>query len=256
MSTLDPATAVMQARSALARATTGYASWLDPDAAARHDSLVTAIYLDHPQRAISEHRSPVVLEVSDVAPVPVRDRIRARVRLFGTAAASQQTTHGIHIQPTHVHLDTGGATIALDPVDLWRAEPDPLALAEAGLLGHLDSCHPDTMEMLARLVPDEFRAQAGRIAPVALDRGGIVLRVEHTSGHIDVRLHFARNLTHACEAADALAALLRSGEAPAPVARGARRRSPLAALMDAGPAATRICAPTIPATPGTRGPAR
>lgn len=252
MSTPDLDLVTTQARSVLARATSGHARWLDPEAAERHDSLVTAIYLDHPERPVSGHRSPVMLEISDPAPVPVRDRVRARVRLCGEAARSNQTAHGIHIQPVSVHFESDGATVAVNPVDLWRAEPDPLALAEAGLLGHLDSCHPETMDLLARLIPDELRARARRIAPVALDRSGIVLRVEHTSGHTDLRLAFTRDITDASEAADAMAALLHLGDPPPAELRETRRHSLLTALLEAGPAAARICAPRHTTSPGTR----
>lgn len=239
----DADAAVAQARSVLARATTGYARWLEPDAAERHGSLVTAIYLDHPAATALEYRSPVALEVSDPAPVPVRERVRARVRLFGQAAPSSRAARGIHLQPTTVHFETGDDTVALDPVALWHTEPDPLALAEAGLLGHLHSCHPETMGMLARLIPKEFHSEARSLAPLALDRSGIVLRVEHMSGHIDVRLPFGRDVTNPCEAADAIAALVGIADSPPPEVRESRRRNLLTALMGVGPAAARICAP-------------
>lgn len=232
-----------QARSVLARATSGHAHWLAPDAAERHDTLVTAIYLDHPARPACAHRSPVVLEISDPAPVPVRDRVRARVRLHGAAMPSREVANGIHLTPTSVDFETGGTTVAVDPVDLWLAEPDPLALAEAALLGHLDSCHPEAVDRLGRLIPEEIRAHARRVAPVALDRLGIVMRVEHASGHSDVRLEFDRDVADATQVADAMAALLgHDGPAPAEVGE-AGRGGLLTQLMEAGPAAARICAP-------------
>jgi hypothetical protein len=138
VSTLDLDLATAQARSVLARATSAHASWLDPESTERNGSLVTAIYLDHPGRPTSGHRSPVVLEIADPAPVPVRDRVRAAVRLYGDAARSGEAVHEVRIQPVSVQLETGGTTVTLNPVDLWLAEPDPLALAEAELLGHLD----------------------------------------------------------------------------------------------------------------------
>lgn len=241
---LDLDLANAQARSVLARATSGHATWLDPESAERHDSHVTAIYLDHPDLPPSGHRSPAMLEIADPAPVPVRDRIRATVRIYGDAAHSGEVAHGIRIQPASVRLQTSGATLTLSPVDLWLAEPDPLALCEAALLGHLDSCHPETMEMLAGLIPDEIRAHARRLAPIALDRAGIVLRVEHAVGHVDVRLAFPREATDPDQAAQALAALLGAAEPwGAAAGRGARRRGLMAALLGAGPAAARICAP-------------
>lgn len=254
MSTLDLDLAIAQARSVLARATSGHATWLDPEYAERHDSLVTAIYLDHPEQPASGHRSPVMLEIADPAPVPVRDRVRATVRVYGDAARSGEDAHGLRIQPGSVHLETGGRTLTLNPVDLWLAEPDPLALCEAELLGHLDSCHPETVDMLAALIPDEFRAHARRIAPIALDRSGIVLRVEHAAGHLDVRLAFPVEATDPDQAAQALAALLGAAEPSGPTdGKGARRRGLLAAVLGAGPAAARICTPRSTSTPSTHG---
>lgn len=257
MTTADLDLATAQARSVLARATSGHATWLDPESAERHDSHVTAIYLDHPDLPPSGHRSPVMLEIADPAPVPVRDRIRATVRIYGDAARSGEVTHGIRIQPASVHLQTSGATLTLNPVDLWLAEPDPLALCEAQLLGHLDSCHPETMDMLAGLIPDEFRAHARRIAPIALDRAGIVLRVEQAVGHLDVRLAFPREATDAEQAARALAVLLSAALPSAPVeGKAAMRRGLMAALLEAGPAAARICAPRSTTTHSARDPRR
>lgn len=250
MSTLDLDRATTQARSVLARAASGHATWLDPESAERHDSLVTAIHLDHPEQPPSGHRSPVMLEIADPAPVPVRDRVRATVRVYGDAERTGEVAHGIRIQPVSVHLETGGTTLALNPVDLWLTEPDPLALCEAGLLGHLDSCHSETMEMLAGLIPDTIRADARRLAPIALDRAGIVLRVEHAVGHVDVRLAFPREATDPDQAARALAALFGAAEPCGPAeGKGARWRGFMAALLGAGPAAARICAPQSTTTP-------
>lgn len=254
MNTHDLHLVTAHARSVLARATSGHAHWPASTGAGGHDSLVTSVHLDHPGRPCCAHRSPVELEIADPAPVAVRDRIRARVRLRGAAVRMRNDAHGIHIQPTTVHFETDGATVELNPVALWRAEPDPLALVEAGLLGHLDSCHPETMALLARLVPDELRVDARRIAPLALDRGGIVVRVEHLVGHVDVRLSFDRDVTQADQAPDAMAALLGLADPLAPEVEEPRRHSLLTAIMRAGPAAARLCAPrstTPPSSPGS-----
>lgn len=254
MSDRDIHLVTARARSVLARMTSGHAHWPASAHADGQDSLVTSVHLDQPERPRCAHRSPVVLEIPDPAPVAVRDRIRARVRLRGAAVRMRGEAHGINIQPTAVHFETDGATIELDPVDLWRAEPDPLALAEATLLGHLDGCHPETMTRLARLVPDEIRAHARRIAPLALDRGGIVVRVEHLVGHVDVRLPFDRDVTRAEQAPLAMAALLDLADPPGPEVTETRRHGLWTAIMQAGPAAARICAPrgaTPPSPPGS-----
>ncbi len=50
-----------------------------------------------------------------------------------------------------------------------------------------------------------------------------------------------------------MAALLGIGDPPSTEVKDSRRRSLLTALMGAGPAAARICAPKSTTSPGTRG---
>jgi len=97
-----------------------------------------------------------VLEFADVAPVPVRNRIRARLWLAG----------------------------------YFIPEDGPLALAEAHLLTHLADCHPDAVERLTRLVDHASLYGAVRVQPVAVDRHGLTLRIERNRAHGDVRLPF------------------------------------------------------------------
>jgi len=202
----------------------------------------------------------VVLEIADPAPVAVRDRLRATVRLYGDGVRIGDLEPGIRIRPVSVLLETGGTTLSLDPSELWLAEPDPLARAEGPILGHLDSRHPETVSMLAQLIPAEIRADARRIAPITLDRYGIVLRLEYAVDHHDVRLAFPTELSNPGQVAHALAGLLGIGGCRC--GRGAtdlRRGGPLAAMLDAGDAAAQICAPhglTSARNPNTEGSGR
>ncbi|MEU6549538.1 DUF2470 domain-containing protein [Streptomyces sp. NPDC046915] len=128
-----------------------------------------------------------VLEFADVAPVPVRHRIRARLWLAGWFAAEDGQ---LAFRPTRVVLrrSSGAALVGLD--EFAAATPDPLAPVEARLLTHLADAHPDAVERLTRLVdPDSLHA-ATRVAPLAVDRHGLTLRIERARAHADVRLPF------------------------------------------------------------------
>ncbi|MEU1186294.1 DUF2470 domain-containing protein [Streptomyces sp. NPDC005859] len=128
-----------------------------------------------------------VLEFADVAPVPVRGRIRARLWLAGWF-----TPEGGHLafHATRVVLrePAGAVVVAVD--EFAGAEPDPLATAEAHLLTHLADAHPDAVERLARLVRRESLHGAVRVQPLAVDRHGLTLRIERAGSHGDVRLPF------------------------------------------------------------------
>ncbi|MFI8191757.1 DUF2470 domain-containing protein [Streptomyces sp. NPDC085946] len=130
-----------------------------------------------------------VLEFADVAPVPVRHRIRARLWLAGWFAAEDGA---LAFRPTRVVLrqPSGAVVVGLD--EFAAAAPDPLAVAEARLLTHLADCHPDAVERLTRLVDHASLHGAVRVQPLAVDRHGLTLRIERVRAHGDVRLPFHR----------------------------------------------------------------
>lgn len=130
-----------------------------------------------------------VLEFADVSPVPVRNRIRARLWMAGWFSVEGEQ---LAFRPTRVVLrQTSGATV-VDLDDFAAAEPDPLATAEAGLLTHLADCHGDAVERLTRLVEPESLHGAVKVQPLAVDRHGLTLRIERARAHGDVRLAFHR----------------------------------------------------------------
>ncbi|MCX4767011.1 DUF2470 domain-containing protein [Streptomyces sp. NBC_01275] len=128
-----------------------------------------------------------VLEFADVAPVPVRSRIRARLWLAGWFVPEDGC---LAFQPTRVVLKppTGAVVVGLE--EFAAAAPDPLAAAEAQLLTHLADAHPDAVERLTRLVRPESLHSAVRVQPLAVDRHGLTLRIERSRTHGDVRLPF------------------------------------------------------------------
>ncbi|MEU6776813.1 DUF2470 domain-containing protein [Streptomyces sp. NPDC046759] len=128
-----------------------------------------------------------VLEFADVAPVPVRGRIRARLYLSGPLVPDRGT---LLLRPARVVLRQSCGPVAVDLDDYADARPDPLAGAEARLLTHLARAHPDAVERLTRLVRPESLHAATRVVPLAVDRHGLTLRIERTRAHGDVRLPF------------------------------------------------------------------
>ncbi|MEU2898102.1 DUF2470 domain-containing protein [Streptomyces sp. NPDC001273] len=128
-----------------------------------------------------------VLEFADAAPVPVRDRIRARLWLAGWFSAQDGA---LAFQPTRVVLRQASGAVLVDLDDFATGAPDPLATAEARLLTHLADCHADAVERLTRLVDMGSLHGAVRVQPLAVDRHGLTLRIERVRADGDVRLPF------------------------------------------------------------------
>ncbi|WP_432073957.1 DUF2470 domain-containing protein [Streptomyces wuyuanensis] len=159
-----------------------------------------------------------VMEITDVAPVAVRQRIRGRARLAGwlTAVRNEDRArferllterHPEHF-PAHtgadhpawmlVRLETGEISVddlwgagCVEPADLGAAEPDPLGRHEAELLQHLHSAHGDQVRGLAGLLGERGGAAVREVVPLALDRFGLRLRLTTVEGlGFDARFDF------------------------------------------------------------------
>jgi hypothetical protein len=128
-----------------------------------------------------------VLEFADVAPVPVRSRIRARLWMAGWFV--HEDGH-LAFRATRVVLRPPSGAVVVDLDEFAAAAPDPLATAEARLLTHLADCHADAVERLTRLVDSDSLHGAVRVQPLAVDRHGLTLRIERARAHGDVRLAF------------------------------------------------------------------
>ncbi|MER6160100.1 DUF2470 domain-containing protein [Streptomyces sp. NPDC001868] len=131
-----------------------------------------------------------VLEFADVAPVPVRNRIRARLWIAGWFAPKNPKDGDLEFRPTRIVLREPSGAVVVDLDEFAAAEPDPLATAESRLLTHLADAHPDAVERLTRLVPHDSLHGAVRVQPLAVDRHGLTLRIERARGNGDVRLTF------------------------------------------------------------------
>ncbi len=166
--------------------------------------------------------------VSDRAPVPLRDPVRAQLWLSGWLAPvgprdeRAALDEFADVRPAEVLLDVGrsAALVRLDlaevvlgenrdctdvgPGDFLAARPDPLAAVEADVLRHLDRDHPDFLALLGRLVPTGAAGTDDVLRPLGLDRFGVRLRIERPSGFHDLRLPFLRPLTCAGQLGPAL----------------------------------------------------
>ncbi|MEU5001224.1 DUF2470 domain-containing protein [Streptomyces sp. NPDC021622] len=129
-----------------------------------------------------------LLELADVSPVPVRDRIRARLWLSGSLVPDGER---FVVAPTCAVLhDATGERIGIDLDELAVTAPDPLAEAEARLLTHLADAHEDAVEQLTRLVHADSLNGVVRVRPLAIDQYGLTLRLERARSQADVRLSF------------------------------------------------------------------
>ncbi|BBA95526.1 hypothetical protein RVR_417 [Actinacidiphila reveromycinica] len=169
-------------------------------------------------RAAGPGGMPAVLEWTDVAPVPVAVRVRAQVRVLARLYAPEPGPAGtvrLRADLRQVGLTTEGrATALVAPRALATALPDPLATAEARLLLHLAEDHQDHVEALARLLNTRQLLGVTRVTPLALDRYGIVLRLDYGRRRQDVRLRFLRPLSDPDDLGHHLHALLAQGHRP------------------------------------------
>lgn len=154
-----------------------------------------------------------VLELTDYAPLPLREPVRSLVWVSGRvhpvpAHAVRELVDMIaaaHPDPALLDIGSGQTLLLLgvesvvvadatgaEPVgvaELLAARPDPFCEFEAAWLQHLDSDHPEVLARLAGKLPAPLRR--GQVRPLGLDRYGVRLRVESADGDHDVRLPFA-----------------------------------------------------------------
>nr|BFD81155.1 DUF2470 domain-containing protein [Streptomyces sp. Xyl84] len=153
---------------------------------------------------------PAVLEFADPAPVPVRDRVRARLWLAGRLT---RTDDHLEFRPKRVVLRQASGSVVVDPDEFAAAVPDPLATAEARLLTHLADAHPDAVQRLTRLVGPDVLHGAVRVRPLAVDRHGLTLRIERAWAHGDVRLPFHTPADDVTQLSERMRALLAQASA-------------------------------------------
>lgn len=161
-----------------------------------------------------------VLEMTDYAPLPLREPVRSLVwirgRLHGvpdgevaalldliatenpnpallqvnsdSAGDTRYVLMRLEIESVVVADSTGAESVGLSA--LLGARPDPFCAMESCWLQHMESAHRDVVDRLATRLPMPLRR--GRVRPLGLDRYGVQLRVEGDDGDHDVRLPFAK----------------------------------------------------------------
>jgi hypothetical protein len=162
-----------------------------------------------------------VLEMTDYAPLPLREPVRSLVWISGRLhhipssdvsglldqiatenpnpallqvntddVANGDTPYALirlEIDSVVVADSTGAESVCVGT--LLDARPDPFCVLESCWLQHLESAHRDVVDRLAERLPTPLRR--GRVRPLGLDRYGVQLRVENPDGDHDVRLPFA-----------------------------------------------------------------
>jgi len=160
-----------------------------------------------------------LLMVTDHAPLPLKEPVRAQVWLSGWLSpvlGADQRAAALafaEVAPVAQLLDvgTGASLLRLDlaevvlgecgtvtevtPEEYRAAEPDPLAGVEASALQHLEASHAAELALLRSRVPAAWLGRGNEVRPLRLDRWGFLLRIEQPNGHRDVRVPFAQPIT-------------------------------------------------------------
>lgn len=181
----------------------------------RNGTAIVAVPTTSPIAAIPGP-AQVMVELTDNAPIPLREPVRCLVWLRGTlwnVSPGAQRPLSTTVATDYPHpalLDVGHTTALMridvesavvadstgaEPVDvdfLRTAEPDPFWEFESAWLQHLDTDHPDLVQSLTRRLPANLRR--GRARPLAVDQYGLTLRIENRQGDgdRDIRLAFSR----------------------------------------------------------------
>lgn len=164
-----------------------------------------------------------VLEMTDYAPLPLREPVRSLVWIRGrlhdvpsgeipalldliaaedpnpallqvnssTGDTDRDTRYALtrlEIESVVVADSTGAESVGLSA--LLGARPDPFCAMESCWLQHMESAHREVVDRLASRLPVSLRR--GRVRPLGLDRYGVQLRIEGDDGDHDVRLPFAK----------------------------------------------------------------
>jgi hypothetical protein len=180
-----------------------------------------------------------MLELTDLAALPLRERVRSLVwfrgRLYDVPAARVPAMLDLvaceNPHPALLQVNTGSGADETDtpyalvrleiesvvvadatgaesvPVGaLLEAQPDPFCAMESHWVQHMESAHRDMVDRLASRLPVTLRH--GHVRPLGLDRYGVQLRVEREDGDHDVRLPFVKPVDDVTGLSRAIRALM------------------------------------------------
>jgi uncharacterized protein DUF2470 len=169
--------------------------------------------------------SQALLELTDYAPLPLREPVRSLVWVRGrlervapyAVATMLDRIAAEHPNPALLQVETprsapsdgeetrcallrleiasvvvtdATGAEAVSVADLLCARPDPFCEIEASLLWHLDTAHNDVVARLVSRLPAPLRR--GQVRPLGIDRYGVRFRIEDDENDHDVRLAFHR----------------------------------------------------------------
>ena len=164
------------------------------------------------------------LHATRVLPLPVPDRVLARVTIHGTLGPVADLPGALALlgrsaDPDLVALQLDPHQVRLDgePVDpdAYRlAAPDPIAPRSDTLVTHLLRRHADQMVALADLLDRRLVDAAWTIAPAYVDRFGLTFHLAGPAGVAFPRLDFPAVVRHPSQLPAALRALHRRAGIP------------------------------------------
>ncbi len=186
-------------------------------------SFAVAVPADTPRPSDETSGTQAVLELTDYAPLPVREPVRSLVWVRGRLlpvpdfavtptldliAAENPSPVLLQVETprsrpaapdetryTLMRLEVASVVVTdatgAEPVSvtaLLEARPDPFCEIESTLLWHMATAHNDIVARLVSRLPAPLRR--GRVHPLGLDRYGVRFRIEDTDGDHDIRLPF------------------------------------------------------------------
>lgn len=182
--------------------------------------VIALVAGSHPAARAAAHARDgdltAVMEITDVAPVAVPQRVRGSAWLAGwltpvrnsewracawllaeRAPAAPPPGDGwamLRLEAGEAYVDDLWGAGPVEPDAFAAARPDPLAGHEAELLQHLAAAHHGQVRSLCALLdghgPDGCHADGDRVAPLALDRFGVRLRLGDEAAWHDARFAF------------------------------------------------------------------
>ncbi|BBX99097.1 DUF2470 domain-containing protein [Mycobacterium lacus] len=189
----------------------------------RDGSFAVAVPVDRGPAHCAIDGSQALLELTDYAPLPLREPVRSLVwvrgRLHQIPSGAVATmldlmatenpdpallqinrpnsapADGEDTRYTLMRLEIASVVVTdatgAEPVtaaELLDARPDPFCEIESTLLWHLATAHDDVVARLVSRLPAPLRR--GQVHPLGLDRYGMRFRVEANDGDRDIRLPF------------------------------------------------------------------